>query len=266
MSKNRRQSGLTLTELLVVVAVMAILMGIAVPAVKQVMNAFDSGTGVRQLINAALSSARAIAIREQTYAGVRFQQDKEGRAYMIFIVKDEAATGLACGFRAMTGRKPMPLPEDTALIVHQNFTNDDLNTLTPAGQAGWNNASVFSVIFSPQGRLVIHDVRVRNKDGMTETDSTATLSNDSIFNTKPKVDAGIGLFYQDDYFPGGWSPDLGLGKESSVQDFILYSRSDLQNVPVMKRWSEFFAQKQSLAEYISPYTGELVMEYREQTK
>ena len=197
---------MTLTELLVVISVMALMMGIAVPAVKRIMESFDSGTGARQLINAALSSARAIAIREQTYAGVRFQPDQAGNTYMIFIVHDPEATGFANGFRGLIGRKPMKLPKDV--------------TVTKT-----------SVIFSSQGKLTVHDVRVRNKDDKGDDDDSST---DMIFNTQLNVDNGKAMFVQDVgglpyYFP-------------SVQQFMLNNKN----------------------EYISPYTGELVMEYREQ--
>ena len=116
---------MTLTELLVVIAVMALLLGISVPTVQHLKDSFESSTGVRHLINAALSNARAIAVRHQAYAGVRFQEDAEGNTCMIFIIHDPGydpanapdplGTGLANGFRAVTGRKPMRLPEDVGV-------------------------------------------------------------------------------------------------------------------------------------------------------
>ena len=47
------------------VAVMAILLGISVPTAQHLKKSFESSTGVRNLINAALSNARAIAIRRE---------------------------------------------------------------------------------------------------------------------------------------------------------------------------------------------------------
>jgi Tfp pilus assembly protein FimT len=181
-------------EILVVVSIMAVLMGISIPAAKSLMASFESGTGARQLINAALSNARAIAVREQTYAGVRFQEDATGHTYIIFIVHDPAATGDAEGFRAVTGRKPMKLPEDV--------------TVPKA-----------SVVFSPQGKLTIHRVQCLKAS-----------ANDTIFN-----DNGNSMFTQD-----GSAPD-------SRQSITIDSKT-----------------KPSTTEYISPYTGELVMEYRQQ--
>ncbi len=208
MNKNPKHFGLTLTELLVVIAVMAILMSIAIPAVKGIMESFDSGTSVRQLINAALSASRAIAIREQTYAGVRFQKGSDGNTYIVFIVHDPAATGFANGFRGILGRKPMKLPEGVAI-------------------------SKSSIIFSPQGKLTIHDVRARNQDAKSDGDDS---SKDTIFNTQLNVMTGKAMFVQDQggltyYFP-------------SVQQLTITSKTD------------------TTTEYVSPYTGQLVLEYR----
>jgi len=204
-------------EILVVVSIMAILMGIAIPAAKSLMASFESGTGVRQLINAALSSARAIAVREQTYAGVRFQQDKDGHTYIVLIEHDPDpspnGTGLANGFRAVTGRKPMKLPEETTLNGVSKLTGP-------------------SVVFSPQGKLTIHPVRTSTQDG--------TAGNDTIFNTQANVDAGIAMLVQD-------SSDFNSTQSITIQ------RKGKDGVVI-----------ESNREYISPYTGELVMEYREQ--
>lgn len=197
MQKKKRQSGVTLTELIVVVAVMAILMSISVPTAKKLMNSFDSSTGARQLINAALSNARAIAVREQAYAGVRFQKkegEEDGVTYMVLIVHDYEATGDAEGYRAVTGRTPMPLPEDV--------------TVTQA-----------SVVFTPAGRLTVRDVQCLQAS-----------SNDTIFNSDTSVDA---MFEED-----------GASQES------------------VRKLNLSVGDNAKQDEYISPYTGELILEYK----
>ena len=220
-----------MTELVVVIAVMAILLGISVPTARHLMDSFESSTGVRYLINAALSNGRAIAVRNQAYAGVRFQQGTDGFTYMIFVVQDSAiAQGVsdpvlkgelsAYGFRAVVGRNPMKLPD--GVTVDQ-----------------------CSVVFSPAGKLTTHLVRVWNKDGKTESDSIQ--SNDTIFNTKPIVDAGNAMFYQDDYDPPFDD------NTPSVQQLTLSTKSKYDSVV------------ESSTEFISPYTGDLVMEYREKS-
>lgn len=187
MRIHQRQSGLSLTELLVVIAIMAILMSVSIPAAKQLVNSFESSTSVRHLINAALSNARAIAIREQAYAGIRFQKGTDDKMYMIFIVHDPTATGLASGFRAAQGRKPMPLPEDTGI---------------------WGSTT--TVIFSPQGKLTTHSVRCWNKDGVSDDNS-----NDTIFNTWFNVSSGKSQFRQD------------FGSTTSVQNITIVNKEGI---------------------------------------
>lgn len=266
---------MTLTELLVVVAVMTILLGISVPVAQRLMSSFESSTGVRHLINAALSNARAIAVRQQAYAGVRFQQDKDGHTYMIFIIHDPSydptkapeplGTGLANGFRAVTGRKPMQLPEDVGVLANvflDSNTNAQNDALVDTA-AELTNASTFSVVFTPQGKLVMHEVQVRNKDGRTDSTSTPTVSNDTIFNVLTKVNTGIAQFYQDDYpnpdIPA--NPNLGYPKEDSVQNLIVFSKKQLAAVADSKRWTGYFSNRD--VDYISPYTGELIIEAQE---
>ena len=199
MPNNKRQSGMTLTELLVVIAVMAILLGVSVPTAKHLMNGFESSTGVRYLINAALSNARAIAVRNQAYAGVRFQQASDGFTYMVFIIYDYDATGDADGFRAVTGRKPMKLPEGVSV-------------------------SKCSVVFSSAGKLATRTVQCLR--GTT---------NDTIFNSD-----GLSMFYED-----------GSASTSRPQITIVTK-------------GKYDSETEHSTEYISPYTGELVMEYHEE--
>ena len=193
-------------------AVMAILMSIAVPTAKKLMQGFESSTGVRQLINAALSNARAIAVREQTYAGVRFEQ-KDSITYMVLVLHDPDpspnGTGYAYGFRVVEGRRPMKLPEDV---------------MVPSGT---------SIIFSPSGKLTIHRIQVYNKDGI---DNSLNTSRDTIFNTSYNVASGLAMFVQET-FPVGLPPN-------SSQALLIFTKETFSN------------------EQISPYTGELVIEYK----
>ena len=60
MNAKRRQSGLTLTEMAVVVGVTALLAGLALPGVRMVMESFESGDSAASMISSALASARAL--------------------------------------------------------------------------------------------------------------------------------------------------------------------------------------------------------------
>ncbi|MHC4756688.1 MAG: prepilin-type N-terminal cleavage/methylation domain-containing protein, partial [Planctomycetota bacterium] len=70
MKMNKRQSGVTFMEMTVVIAVVALLVGISIPAVRALRGSFESEGGTKVMINAALSAARAIAAKEHNYAGV----------------------------------------------------------------------------------------------------------------------------------------------------------------------------------------------------
>ncbi|GAH37475.1 unnamed protein product, partial [marine sediment metagenome] len=200
-----------------------------------------------------MASARAIAAKEQRYVGVRFQKayDPEGplRApqYMIFVVQDPALG--AYFFRAVEGLEPIKLPDSVGVtdftIVRGNDRNYLKNPANPKAQFRLNDQSftfaqkdnwfssasaltditTFSIIFSPSGKMVIHGIRVTNRNGYSDTKShEMNLSNDDIFNKKLQVDAGIGMFYQDDYFGvlSNSYGDLGLGPEPSRRSFVIY--------------------------------------------
>lgn len=270
MTRSSRQSALTLVEILAVLGILTVLFAVGVPAIKKIIESFDSSANVRSVISSALANARSVAMSEGTWAGLRFQQDKSGNQYMILIQYDYIATNLALGgFRAVDSRKPMKLPESIGvmdLFVRTNSqtaadstckpipaatdAQSDLNIDTPAELT---DTTTFSVVFSKEGRLVTHDVRIRNRQGTIGTDATAT---DDVFNTQPVVDAAAAavpsrrMFYQDDY------ANLGLGQEPSRNSFVIYNKKMFAAIPVAKRYSLYL--KSLPLEYVNPSSGELV--------
>jgi len=276
---RRYLTGLTLTELAVVIAVMALLAGIALPAARMVMASFESGDSAKSMISAALASARALAAAKDSYVGVRFQKAYNPDApdplnpltapqYMIFIEKDgdpePNGTGLANGFRAIEGCKPIKLPDSIGVmdltLVNRVFTppsaisftelpldtDVEIDTLEEL-----RDTTTFSVIFSPTGKLLMHEVRIRNRNG--RRDSSPTASPDDVFNSKAQVDAGVGMFYQDDYLP------MGLGPEYSRNRFFIYDRAKFraayQFVPP-RAWSGYLGGLEAI--YLNPYTGTII--------
>jgi len=266
MRTRSKQSGLTLPELIVAIATIALLVGFGLPAIRALMNSFETQSGAKTLISTALASARAIAAKEQSYAGVRFQQDSTGNQYMVFIVHDFAKTGLAPGFRAIKGVKPIKLPEkvgivdlayDPALlnpvgdgIVDNDIELNDVNVLT--------DTMTFSIIFSPVGKLVIHDVRVRNRDGIYQPDNGTSdkVSMDDIFNSPVNINNhGVGTFIQDDY------PGMGFGAELSRNSLvIIYEKDKFEQARGMgSGWSDYLSQTARDRIYINPYTGTMIL-------
>ena len=219
MRTRSKQSGLTLPELAVVIATIALLVGFALPAIRSLLNSFETQTGARTLISTALASARAIAAKEQRYAGVRFQQDLSGNQYMIFIVHDPQRTNYAYGFKAVEGVKPIKLPDSVGVREVVRSVHE----------------TTFSIVFSPSGKLVIHNVRVRNRDGVWNDTSM-----DDIFNTATNVQKRIAMFTQD--APDN-EPLAILQQEPSQSGFIIFDKTDANKFEVI---------------HINPYTGTII--------
>lgn len=274
MKQRIRHPGVTLSEVLVVVAAMVLLTVLAVPATKKIVASFESASGVRRVIAAALANARAIAAKEQKYAGIRFQQDLNGDQYMIFIIHDPAdpptaaqlaadpqrtGTGLANGFRAVDARKPVKLPQ-TIGVMDRKLRSDPADPLNPTAVDLSSDANIdtpdelrdtttFSVVFSPTGQLVIHEVRVRNRWGRRNSESP-----DDVFNIMPQVESGTGMFIQDEEPPTLAPP--GFGAEMSRNCFVIYEKKRLEAAPPSARWTTYLHGLDMI--YINPHTGELV--------
>ncbi len=285
MKTKRKQPGLTLTEMTVVIAVIALLVSLGLPAVRALFSSFESDSAATSMISAALSSARAIAAKNQRYAGIRFQKAGlaqnmlESPQYMIFIIQDMDI--LAYGFRAVPGLKPIKLPEsieviDMTLVTGRNSINPpnstevrlDDPTLTDQQRDNLideerelTDITTFSIIFSPSGKLVIQGIRVRNKDGYPDTLANTSVSNDDVFNKKAQVDNGTGQFYQDDYFgtTGSAYIDLGLGPEKSRSNFVVVDKKKfIEAFKKRRAWSDFLAKLAANATYINPYSGTII--------
>jgi hypothetical protein len=278
MRNQHRQLGVTLTETTIVVAIAALMLGLTIPAANMLLNSFESESGAKSIISSALASARAIAAKEQRYAGIRFQKryDPNNPApfncsqYIIFIVneKDRNLSGnLANGFRAVEGIQPIKLPDSIGvmdLIVRTNWGTTGQAATDTASQPinvnmyidtpeEVNDTTAFSIIFSPSGKLVSREVRVRNRDGdfrpLTLNDSA-----DDIFNSPDNIiNNNTGMFVQDDY------AYLGLGEEISRNNFIIYDTKKFrQAYNNGNAYSGYLNQLNRF--YINPYTGIIINE------
>ncbi len=292
MSRRRRQSGLTLTELAVTIAVMALLAGIALPAARMVIGSFESGDGARSMISAALASARALAAAKNSYVGIRFQKAYNPDAtdplnpltapqYMIFIVHDSEdprrapdGTDLANGFRAVEGCKPIKLPDSIGVMdlmivlrpvsidrwgneVFDEFTENAVDSdIEIDSPDELRDATTFSVVFSPSGKLLIQEVRVRNRLGVPDPPThAAEVVRDDVFNIKPRVDTGWAMFYQDDES----RRVMGFGPEYSRNRFIIYDRDKFARAYKAGRaWSDYLAALTAETIYLNPYTGTII--------
>ena len=261
---------------MVVIATISLLVAFGLPAVRVFLRSFESRGGGRSMISAALSSARAIAAKEQHYAGIRFQQDLAGIQYMVFIVHDFERTGLNPGFRAVEGLKPIKLPDSLGvmdLMVRINHGThwtdaqdlreqplsvnylDDTNprNLGPDQKNRFiTDTSSFSIVFSPSGKLIMRDVRVRNRDGIYQPNNALSnkVSMDGIFNSPDNItNYGMGIFIQDDY------AELGLGAELGRNRFVIYDKIRFDKLDPMERLN-YLTNLELI--YINPYTGTII--------
>ncbi len=241
--------GLTLMEMTVVMAVVAMLAVFGLPAVRTLLNSFESRAGARAMISASLASARAIAAKEQRYAGVRFQnryqQDNKGCQYMIFIIYDaeiphQVPGNLGC--RAVEGVKPIKLPDSVGVMDLRKNSNDKVDDVI--SEDDLIDTTTFSILFSPSGKLIIHSLWVRNREGKKDDSSE-----DDIFNTLEKIEhltQPRGMFVQDE------PPDI----EPSRRSFIIYDKTEFDKVDENRRWSDYLTHLEVI--YINPYTGTMI--------
>lgn len=262
MRNKRRQFGTTLTEMAIVIGIAALMLGLAVPAANMLLNSFESESGAKSIINAALASARAIAAKEQQYAGIRFQKRYDpanpnplnASQYIIFVVHDYDKTGLANGFRAASGIQPIKLP-DSIGVMDLYVDNQPVNTSNIAIANAQlnepnevNDTTTFSVIFSPTGKLVIRYVQTRNRNGQTNDSSL-----DDIFNTMDNVENGIAMFIQDDI----GNHNAGFQKEPSRNSFIIYDTKKFKEA--YNNGTPYSGYLNQLSRvYINPYTGTII--------
>jgi prepilin-type N-terminal cleavage/methylation domain-containing protein len=259
MKSVAKHNGFSLIELLVALGIIAALTALAIPSIKAIQKSFDS-TGAESMISAALSTARTIAISQQKYAGVRFQKAYNGTniadadQYMIFIINNEDDTTLGDRYIAIKGYKPIKLPANSGVMDFKvGNANDEIKT---DGMINNNDAltdtTTFSVIFSPSGKIVTHDVQTRNKDNVT----SGTGSDDTVFNTKDKIidtTNPAGQFLQD-----YTSRTYGLGKEPSRRQFVIYECEKLKKLDENKRYEQYLKSLKSNIVSLNPYTGEII--------
>jgi type II secretory pathway pseudopilin PulG len=247
--------GTTLVEMTVVIGIAALMLGLAVPVTNILLNSFESESGAKSIINSAMASARAIASKEQRYAGIRFQKRYDfsktivdTSQYMTFIIYDTTIpNGIAgnLGCRAVEGIEPIKLPDSIGVmeIVGSNGDIDNDDKLT--------NKTTFSILFSPSGKLIIHSLWVRNKNGVTGDSSM-----DDIFNSLINVrDNKIGMFIQDN----DTILTPGLVRELSQNSFFIYDTKKFkQAYSSGTPYSGYLYQLNRI--YINPYIGTIINE------
>jgi len=232
----------SLIELIVVLGIIAVLAALAIPALQVVQDSFNS-FGTEGMISSALATARTLALSHQKYVGIRFQKtwktgDDANTApqYMFFIIFEESANminNITDGFRAMKGYKPIKLPKNMGVI--------DMTEIVPyapiSGASQILDATRFSIVFSPAGKLVIHNVQTAFLEKNKE---------DEIINEQNVVDAGDAIFVKDDTSEN----------EKSRRCLTIYDAEKLGKLNANERYSNYLKNLKST--HINYYTGEFI--------
>jgi prepilin-type N-terminal cleavage/methylation domain-containing protein len=249
MKGRARQSGMSLMEMTVAVAIVAMLVAFSGPAIRTLSHSLVSSGDAKAMLSAALASARAIAAKEQRYAGIRFQKAYDpnnltGAAqYMIFIVQDpnlfdHSGYQVAYGFRAIKGLEPIKLSEGVGVM--DLLKNDNTKLADIVSDTDIIDTTTFSIIFSPSGKLVIHDVQVLRKNDY-----------DTVFNEPA---SSVNPMFKDDYY--STSP---FKKEPSRNSFIIYEKNKFDSVNKNSRWDDYLKELKEHEEiFINPYTGTMI--------
>jgi len=235
MKVKFKQSGLSLTETTLVIDIIALIVTLSIPNIRTFFDSMGSSSGsTRAVIGTALASARAIAVSEQRYAGIRFQQDSTGSQYMIFIIHNPTLkdytkyTVPESGFCAVEGVKPVKLPETVGVMVLINDPTEisDADAIL--------DKTTFSIVFSSSGKLVTHKVAVLRR------------TNDPIFN-----EVSAEQMFKDDYY------DVPpFRQELSCREFRVYDKGVFNQLVGIEERFDYLMSLGVI--YINPYTGTII--------
>jgi len=208
MNGKKQQYGFTLIEMLVVVAIVAVMSALVLPNTMGIIRSHRAAA-TKNLIKNALAQAKAHAAVTQKYAGVRFQFTKDkwqdNRQYLVLIENEPGLAPDAAGiifnhqdrFVAIRNAKAAALPVGIGVISQTAYGSAGIpDDLTQFGVMG---ETTFSIIFSPTGQLVCKQVYLRPRDSVDDAVDVNGDPIDTIVNLDNKVNEGVALLYHDVY-------------------------------------------------------------------
>lgn len=154
-----RRGGFTLMELLVVIGVIALVSGLAIPAIS---NFFTAGADAQayNLLVATCVAARAEAVRTHSFTAVHIQADRtpsaneslppQGKVYL-GVFRYDSGSGV---FVANTDFVPKALPGGMGFGEGSNYFLDPAsNALQNLTDANMRDFTSFTIVFAPNGSI-----------------------------------------------------------------------------------------------------------------
>lgn len=268
-----RRGGFTLTEMLVVIAIVVLLATMVLPAFTEMLQS-NRASAAKSLVRTMLARAQAHAVAHQKYAGIRFQFDRDGwqqgRQYMVLIEKASAG-GTTNEYNAVADVKTVTLPKGVGVLSNNavdigdmDFSNnnldEDLLSLEADADGGLLDSTSFSIIFSPTGQLVIKmlEIRERNLNDTLFGDEIAVLT-DPVLVTDPPAPL---LFHDNTTDPPSYpvlTDSVGwCSTESSATGFYVFEVGAMADVGVGSRYSQYVNDLEPFL--VNRYTAGLIDE------
>jgi Tfp pilus assembly protein FimT len=159
--QGRPRAAFTLIELMIVVGVILLLTAIIVPSVAKMFNS-GADSQAHNLLTAQLAAARAVAVRNGTYAGVHVQMQRApgtddkattGICFMGIVTYDAVSKKfvLANGYAPRRVPGSYAFGEVTASYVNSAKNPEEFNAISDADMMGF---TTFTIVFNSSGAVV----------------------------------------------------------------------------------------------------------------
>ncbi len=266
--KKRRKSGVTLLELTIVISIIVLVTAFSVPNISAMMKTHRVNSA-KTMIRTFIGRAQAHAQLTGRLAGVRFQFDRDGwedgRQYMVLIEKPVGV--FTAEFNAVADERPIALPEGIGVIstVSDDLDND-FDNYYQTDNSGIHDATTFSFVFAPSGRLVFRLVRLKSRNVLGPNfDQVMNIEINVDQSGRPNnitnIPVNSGLLYDDGdhQVSGNWvEPVPWCRPEPSTGGFIIYEVEKMKSIDSPLLRYEQYVERDLNELLVNAYTGEII--------